>query len=269
MIYCVWYPSGGFGHFINAVLTLHGHGFARPLVNNLTFSKTGDSHQLPLVAPKYYKDPETYRFIFNPDLHYSVLIDNGINNEGKKFVTFFPNSTIIKICYSNVSWPIVARTMIDKALKSTINHELSTVEWGHNEDWAVREKYFLFLKDHNLQYAWKSESITNNLLIEDLLDYQQLDCWLKAIGIDCQKFNELWDHWYENNKHYFLPVLTCQNIINNIKNNTNQDLSEITDVWTQAVLYYFLWIEFGQEVPHNDYANFFKDTSEIKQCLNL
>ena len=30
MIYCVQYPSGGFGHFINAILTLHGVEFVRP-----------------------------------------------------------------------------------------------------------------------------------------------------------------------------------------------------------------------------------------------
>ena len=30
MIYCVWYPSGGFGHFINAVLTLYSKDFEVP-----------------------------------------------------------------------------------------------------------------------------------------------------------------------------------------------------------------------------------------------
>jgi len=50
MIYCVWYPSGGFGHFINGILTLHGKGFKRP-TNKIEFSTTGDSHKfiMPVV----------------------------------------------------------------------------------------------------------------------------------------------------------------------------------------------------------------------------
>ena len=38
MIYCVWYPSGGFGHFINAVISLYGVDFKRP--KNKKFNTT-------------------------------------------------------------------------------------------------------------------------------------------------------------------------------------------------------------------------------------
>ena len=81
MIYCVWYPSGGFGHFVNAVLTLHGRDFERPERVDYQFSKKGNSHELQLVAPKYLKNPTHYDFDFSSTDHYSVLIDNGINDE--------------------------------------------------------------------------------------------------------------------------------------------------------------------------------------------
>lgn len=144
MIYCIWYPSGGFGHYINAIVSLHGKNFCRPK-SNLIFSDVGDSHHLDLIAPKYFKDPDVYQVNFDSTLNYSVLIDNGINNEGKRFKNFFPeNTTVIKIGYDNWSWPIVARTMIVKALQSSFEAEvnISPEQWNTNDAWALREKYF-------------------------------------------------------------------------------------------------------------------------------
>ena len=86
MIYCIWYPSGGFGHFINAVLSLYGTNFARPRVNTVEFNNDGNSHAVELIAPKYLKNLNNYSFNFLPNYNYSVLIDNGINDEGTKFL---------------------------------------------------------------------------------------------------------------------------------------------------------------------------------------
>ena len=71
MIYCVWYPSGGFGHFINAVLTLHGEDFVSPK-NQLIFSKNGDSHNLDLIVPKYKNDHWPGPIEFHDDKNYCV-----------------------------------------------------------------------------------------------------------------------------------------------------------------------------------------------------
>jgi hypothetical protein len=70
MIYCVWFPAGGFGHFINAVLTLHGKNFARPDVDHYEFDKLGTSHSLPRVAPTYFYNPETYDYQFDNNKSY-------------------------------------------------------------------------------------------------------------------------------------------------------------------------------------------------------
>jgi len=93
MIYCVWYPSGGFGHFVNAILTLHGDNFVRPK-KSLDFSSTGDSHSLDLVVPKYLHEcwPGGIEFLNNKN--YCVLIDNGIDNQSSNFKITFPNATV-------------------------------------------------------------------------------------------------------------------------------------------------------------------------------
>jgi hypothetical protein len=270
MIYCVWYPSGGFGHFINAILSLHGKNFARPN-NKIKFSQTGDLHALELPAPKYQADPQNYNFEFDQNLNYSVLIDNGINNEGERFKTIFPTAHVIKLCYNDVSWPIVAKTMIDKAMKSNVDEQLVVDydKWNVIEPWSVREKYFLFLRDHTLRKAWQPSVGVTNVLVNDLLNYSQLHNQLSTSGAELSNFESLHLACQEANKHYIDPVKNSQLVIESIKNNVNVNLDHISSIWDQAVLYYFLWINFGQEVPHNDYANFFSDTATIKKCLKL
>jgi hypothetical protein len=270
MIYCVWYPSGGYGHFINAILNLHGNNFARP-INKIKFSNTGNLHSLDLPAPKYHNDPENYNFKFDQTLNYSVLVDNGINNQGERFKTTFPSAHIIKLCYNDASWPIVAKTMIDKAMQSTVSEQLivDCDKWDINEPWAVREKYFLFLRDHALRKAWQPAENVTNLLINDMLDYPQLHSQLSTSGVELSNFELLHREWQEANKQYINPVKNSQSVIESIKNNVNVSLNYISSIWDQAVLYYFLWLNFGQEVPHNDYANFFTDTDTIRKCLKL
>jgi hypothetical protein len=271
MIYCIWYPSGGFGHFVNGILSLHGANFARPKSKSIAFGINGNSHMLDLVAPKYTHNTKDYNFKFHDHINYSVLVDNGINNEEEKFRSIFPSAQIIKICYDDVSWPIVARTMIDKAMESSIEVELDDHRhvWPHNHPWAQRERYFLFLKDHSLRYAWKPNDSTTNWLVNDMLDYSILIERIQNSSIRISNFRSLWNKWYTANKKYIGPVADAQLVIQAIKKNSNINLDHISDIWNQSVLYYFLWVEFGKEVLHNDYANFFQDTNQIKEWLKI
>lgn len=270
MIYCIWYPSGGFGHFINAVISLHGKNFVRPDNKKIEFSANGNVHALELVAPKYVKNPEKYNFDFDPKFNYSVLIDNGINDESLTFQKFFPTATVIKICYNDTSWPIVARTMIDKALESTVEQELeiNSDKWPSSENWAKREKYFLFLRDHYLRNAWNPGNC-NNISVNDMLNYEKLFEKINSTGIELENFKSTWDRWQISNQQYFDPVLNSMVAIEHVENNKNLNLNHFDDLWSQAVLYYFIWIKFSKEVPHNDYSDFFADTKSIRQWLNL
>lgn len=258
MIYCVWYPSGGFGHYINAILSLYGKGFVRPK-NLPKFSSNGNSHELKLVAPKYRKDQPTYNFKFDPALNYSVLIDNGINNESTRFQKFFPGAKIFKLCYSDFSWPVIAKTMIVKAMHSNMNTELAvnSDKWSSTEPWARREKYFLFLRDHSLRYAWKPDSVSSSIMIEDLIDYNKL---CQIIGIELDNFQNFWNDWLQSNVQYFQPILTAQKILQG-------QFEPVEDVWTQAVVYYQIWCKYGVEVPHNDYSNWFESYEQIVKML--
>lgn len=262
MIYCIWYPSGGFGHFVNAILSLHGKNFVRPQ-NSLIFSPNGNSHNLDLVVPKYYLNHWPFEFDFDHNKNYSMLVDNGITDENKDWQSKFPNATVIKICYSDHSWPVVARSMIEKAMLSDINTQLPS--WS-TADWAVREKYFLFLRDHNFRSAWRPR---DNLFVyvDTMFEYSSFYGALKSCGVELDNFESTWNHWRLANDLYIKPVQTAQNVISAVKHNINQDLSDITDLWTQAVVYYFIWLEFAVEVPHNDYAVFFSNTEQIKKLI--
>lgn len=265
MIYCVWYPSGGFGHFINSVLTLYGEGFVRPK-KQLTFSKNGNSHNLDLVVPKYAKDcwPGGIEFLDNKN--YCVLVDNGINSESEKFKSAFPNSKIIKICYSDRSWPVIARTMIEKAMNSSLDSQLTTDEWNTSAPWVQREKYFLFLRDHTLRHAWRPTE-DSSLYLEEL--YQDYDEFFNILNsfVKVEWCEDVWIQWRKSNAVYVDPVLTAERVLGDVTAKWSTDLTHITDVWTQAVIYYYIWLKFNIEVPHNDFADFFTSTDQIRDLV--
>jgi hypothetical protein len=264
MIYCVWYPSGGFGHFVNAILTLHGENFVRPH-NNLNFSPDGNSHNLDVVVPKYFHNHWPHEFEFDKNKNYSVLIDNGIDDENNTFETEFSNATVIKICYTDHSWPVVARTMIYKAMKSSIESALPIDEWDVDEPWARREKYFLFLRDHQLKNAWRPAN-ENFINVEHLFDYNNFYNRLNKF-VELESFEDIWQQWRAANSRYIDPVETANLAMQHIKNKQTLDLRQVTDVWDQAVIYYYFWIWFGIEVPHYDFANWIDSTDQLTALL--
>ena len=251
------------------MISLYGSGFARPTTTKLNFSSTGNSHAFELIAPKYFNDEE-YSFIPVTNEKYTVLIDNGINNQSNKFKSVFPNATIIKICYTDYSWPIIARTMIKKAMNVEFESEINLASggWQTSDDWALREKYFLFLRDHNLRTWWKADHNCLNLHIEDLLQYQQLVNQLEKFGIDMDCFRSDWQQWRAANKTYIDHIDLAQNIIKSVKLKKRENINHITDIWTQSVIYYFIWLTYNFEVPHNDYSIWFTNTNDIVIMLN-
>jgi hypothetical protein len=265
MIYCVWYPSGGFGHFINAILTLHGKNFVRPKKQSLIFSQDGNSHTLDLVVPKYVRNSWTEKMEFLDDKNYCVLIDNGINDENDNFKSMFPLAKVIKICYSMLSWPIVARTMIEKAMHSSLEEQLIIEKWNADEPWSRREKYFLFLRDHYLRHAWQVSN-DHSLNVCNFLDYNDFFAELNSL-VKVEPFLELWTEWRQANARYINPVECAKNILSSVMCNQSADLTDITDIWTQAVIYYYIWMYYKVEVPHNTCANWFTNTKEIVKML--
>jgi hypothetical protein len=269
-IFCVWYPSGGFGHFISAVLTLHGTGFVRPNNTAYQFSANGNSHSSDLTAPKFFAGTVDYDFDFSGSAKkYVVLVDPGIDNETNRFVEQYPNAQVLKVSYSAATWPIVAYTSIHKAMESSIQTELAVDVplWPTKQNWAQREKYFLFLTEHHYRNMWQPLDGCHNLLIDDLLDYQTFHNRLCEFGVAPTDFSELWNSWFKLNQVYIAPVLLAQQVIDAVRNRSNMDLLFCQDLWTQAVVNYTIWHQFGYVVPANDFADWFNNSDQIVALL--
>jgi hypothetical protein len=250
---------------------VYGNNFVRP-TKSLEFSANGNSHNLDLIVPRYHKDCWPGGIEFLDGKKYSVLIDNGINNESEAFKSTFYNATVIKICYNDYSWPVVARTMIEKAMASSMEEQLPINNWSTDELWAQREKYFLYLRDHPLRHAWKPVNkfmISNyEFDVGDLyLSYNNCHGVINSIA-KTQEFHELWKEWRQANAKYIDPVTTAREVLYWLIADTSQDLTHITDVWTQAVIYYYIWLWREIEVPHNDYSDWFTNTKDIVTMLN-
>lgn len=266
MIYCVWYPSGGFGSYLSAVLDRYGKNFVKPDNKHIILSADGNSHLNTKIVPIYRNSLSSYEFEFDHSKgNYSVLIDNGINDEGTEFLNVFPNSQIIKVCYNDQSWPVVAHTMIVKAQKKTLESELSVDQshWSSHEDWTVREKYFLFLTEHYLRSRWNSDQRFSSLDVNQVWNYHDLVEFFESIGIAVDSFEHDHLQWQQANQKYFEPVHLANTIIEHVKQKQNIDLSHINDIWCQAVINYFVYVEFGIVVPANTYANWFNTTEQL------
>jgi hypothetical protein len=269
-IFCVWYPSGGFGHFVGAVIALHGKDFVRPNNTTYQFSANGNSHSSDLTAPKFSAGTQYYDFdFFGSDKKYVVLVDPGIDNETNRFVEQYPNAQVLKVSYSAATWPIVAYTSIHKAMESSIQTELAVdlPLWPTKQNWAQREKYFLFLAEHHYRSMWQPLDGCYNLLVDDLLDYQTFHNRLCEFGVAPTDFADLWNTWFKLNQAYIAPVLLAQQVVDAVRSRSNMDLSFCQDLWTQAVVNYTIWHQFGCVVPANDFADWFDNSDQIVALL--
>lgn len=271
MIYCIWYPSGGFGHYINMILSFYGENFKRPSKRNVRFSDTGDSHAFALSAPRYCNDSNHYQWYFEPGINHTVMIDNGINSQSQKFLEKFPDCKVIRLFYDDRSWPVVAQTQIVKASKGSLSDEVKPEpgKWtAHHADWAIREKFFLYLKDHYLRQYWPPIEDCVNINVGDLYEYDSLETNLSSISSGLNNFSDVHRQWQESNLKYFNPVMLARDVLEAVDRRNSMDLSSVTDLWTQAVINYFIWLKYQIVVPANTYADWFRDTLEINDVLS-
>lgn len=269
MKYLIWYPSGGFGHFIVSYISNYCNNFAR--FNKVgAFSKNGDSHLSSMYWPSYrHRQWDGHDDMFSSNKNYAVLVDNGINNEGEEFKLLFPGACTIKICYDDHSWPVIARTMIEKAWPGkSFDQELDiSPNWSTDTEVAYREKYFLFLRDHEFRHRWKPNHIDSTLNIGDLIDFSQFRSTLDSIGvISDSQASHYWNQWLAANWEYILPVNKASKVMYCIKNNIDYDINDMT-IWQQGVLCYYLFLEFNFELPFNDYSNWFTNVSKLRNML--
>jgi hypothetical protein len=251
------------------MLDRFGHGFLRPKDLIIEFSDNGNSHNMQKTVPPYRRGimPD---YAFDKELNYSVLIDDGIDYENAEFQNKFDNCQVLKLCYDSKSWPIIAYTMIAKAMESNLQKELPVDQehWPTDEDWAVREKYFLYLTEHEYRDGWRKDDQFCSLDIADVWDYQLLVNRFDSAGITINHFIDHHRQWQTMNTKYFKPIHQAQDIIDSVKQKAHQNIGHITDLWDQAVVNYYIWLEYNIEVPANTYANWFSNTKEIEDFIN-
>jgi hypothetical protein len=139
--------------------------------------------------------------------------------------------------------------------------------WDTDEPWARREKYFLFLRDHNLRHAWKPID-KKSIDVDKIYDSYDRCCSVLNSIVPTDNFYDLWSNWRKVNAVYIDPVMIGAEILSLIADNKSKDISHIRDLWTQAVVYYYIWIKYNFEVPHNDYSNWFTNTKDIITMLD-
>lgn len=136
--------------------------------------------------------------------------------------------------------------------------------WPTNEDWALREKYFLYLRDHALRHRWRAEDGCYCLYVDDLLDHDLLAEKLRPFGI-CDEFHRDWERWFAANRRYLDPVIIADDTLRCLDQNI--PLPKV-DIWTQAVINYYVWLDHGVEIPANDCKNWFTNSQQIVKIVD-
>jgi hypothetical protein len=279
----IQYPSGGFGHLIHALLSSYSPQFYGK-EKNYNFGHGGDSHNYPVFLPKYFEgatfDVGRYSNLLKQYQGQSefitVLIDSGITNDSEEFLNYVTPAIRLKVHYDDWSWPLAGKLFYTRCMAAVLNKPTELAEfinpdidkWANgSENWAVREKYFLFLRDHAFRKSWRLRQDEMSLPLTDILKYDKLFKILSTY-FTINDFFEFYIAWETKNHHHYAFYYEAIDIWTNIKNKTSYSLDNVTDLFTQAVIYYFIWLEFGVEVPHNIYSNWFTNTEEIVGMLN-
>ena len=259
MIYCVWYPPGGFGHYVNSIITMYGYGFKKPNDTSILIDSKGSSHGTERSAPIYLHDPESYEFEFDSNFHYSVLIDNG-NNTSERFRQFFPGATIIKITYDDWYWPIVARTVVEKASHEDFDQFIKGFDWSRCGSIRFQENCVHYIKDHSLRKTFSSDGLEQTLALADVVNYQRLKTRLEQFGIELQDFESKHNEFLEKNAVYIDPVLNSLKLLDDVEHQRWSDLSYFDhNPWAQSIVYFYLWKKYNL----TDYSTWFKSCDQL------
>jgi hypothetical protein len=279
----IQYPSGSFGHLIHTILSSYSPQFYGKELN-FKFGHGGNNHNYPTFLPKYFNkttfDADNYTNCLKKyqgtTEFVTMLVDSGITNDSEEFLNYVKPALRLKIHYDDWSWPIAGKLFYTRCMASVHNNptELNEfinpdiLKWSNvNEAWAIREKYFLFLRDHAFRKSWRLKKSELSIPMLDVLEYQKLFKRL-SMYFTINKFDDFYYKWKDQNYHHYAFYDNTIDIWNAIKNKTSYSLNNVTDLYTQAVIYYFIWLEFNVEVPHNDFSDWFTNTDEIVIMLN-
>jgi hypothetical protein len=286
----VQYPSGSFGHFTHLILSNYGKDF-NSVDSDDKFAndfKSGSSHFTTSTIEKYYDKEkyavyaatsleQDYRRITKNGKSATVIVDSGITDDTNNYMAIFPGATYVRVCYDDYSWPFSAKSFYTRCMSEVLEHETSIGQfiqpdagaWDNTEPWAVREKYFLYLKEHQFRHDWQPVDGVINIDVRDYMSYDTLYPALSKVG-PLDDFKILYDKFYVNNAVHISWYVRCVDVFNSIKNHENIDLVDLqNDLFSQATINYFIQIHYGFEIPAYDYRDWFKSTGEIFDMFKL
>lgn len=277
-LYAIQYPSGSFGHFTHLILSNFGENFVREEKQPVFAKNGGNSHFTSSKIRKFYRVEtykkyaetklyENYITITDDKFFTTVLIDSGIGSDTDEFLKYFPGCKYVRIVYDDFSWPLSAKAFYTRCMSHVHNKNMNIEDfikpemdlWDSNDDWVVREKYFLFLKDHEFRHKWRPNKTAINIPVTSYLEYSKL----KMSIPNTSNFHDLYNSFYSSNKEHFIWFASCVDILNALKLNEEVDLSHITDLFSQATINYYVHLLFDFEIPAWDFKNWFSNTKEI------
>jgi hypothetical protein len=289
-LYTIQYPSGSFGHFTHLLLSNYGDNFTKQ-ETELKFKNkmnSGSSHFVSSQIKKYYS-ADLYKDYAKKNLiddyieltkngnYTTVIIDSGITDDSEEFKQFFPGANCIKICYTDYSWPFSAKAFYTRCMSEVLLEKTKIDDfikpeknkWQSSESWELREKYFLFLRDHEFRRRWNLSAAPMTVDVDAYFDYNSLYKSFSNI-VKMNNFNELYDKFYENNLIHIDWYIRCREILSAIQNNQHIDLTDITDdLFSQATINYYIQILYNFEIPAWDYRDWFSSTDQIFSMFDL
>jgi hypothetical protein len=276
----IHYPSGGFGHFMNVLLSVCSRSFY--VANRaVEFSPSGDSHAFELSAKKWTHDQTDY--VFSPadwatgqDLRHIVLVDLGINNDCHRTVRKqFPKNQLVRMCIDPAARSIINQTCLFKAQKQT---EFNFV---HQHAWQQREeisKQYHYCDANSEYYLNKFQPIaddcyTLNLPISWLffsfeLLLTNLETFLGII-VNRTSATVLHQQFLKNNQCYAQANIWAQTVLDSLESEQHVSLADCTNIHDQGFVNYTIEKQFSlEEIPPYDYQDWFTNTQQIAQAIN-
>lgn len=275
----IHYPSGGFGHYMNALLTTCSHEFHVPSAD-VEFSSSGDSHAFELNAAKWTRDLETY--VFEPaewaqgsHKRHIVLVDLGIDNDSHSTVrTRFPNNQLIRMCIDRDARSIVNQTCRFKAERQEEFDFLADNDWERREEVSKMYHYC----DSNPDYYLNNfQPVVNDDLVLNLpiswlfFNFEPLLKRIESfldIYIHREKANALHQQFMQGNSRYAQAVVWSRTVMNSLNSGGNTSLDSCSNLHDQGFINYVLEQHYElKEIPPWDYRDWFKNTEQIAQAI--
>ena len=263
MLVCVDYPSGGFGHFIAALLSRSFDSVFDRGGEFLLDSK-GTSHQYPLHYSKWrHRDPSFElqpKFDFG-DKHSVLLVDSGFDNSSDVIFSKIEAPFIIRLCIDDRAKSIVHQTCKIKAENSLFNL--------NGNDWEERELFTLTYHhiDNNHDYYLNTFSPGSDFFeinISDLFfNFESVKHRLAEVfGQPNNNIDLMHQQMVQSN----IDFIKAEKLVNSFEQSKPINWNEYS-IHEQGFFNYWIEKTHNIEIPVFDYKDWFSSYEDVHELL--